>query len=400
MNLMTRALSRMLDPVLKTWFAQTSLTSKAGATVTPDSALSVAAFMAAARAVCVDTACMPTHLYRRLPEGGKERATDVGMYQLLHAQPNQRMDIFQFKIAQRMAQLMYGNSFALIQYDAWGSPVALWPLDPETVTFDVDGDTGELRYYYVLDGEVEGEFTQAEILHRRGLTRDGVTGLSVIQYAAESLGIAMVQQDDVSSFFKNGSRFGGFIRHPSTLSDRARENIQVSLANNTRGPDQAWKWKVIEEGMEIHEVGVAPKDAQLLESRQWSAIEACQWTDVPPWRIHMLENGLSYASLEQQFANYATFSLRQWYYGDDLAWTTQLLTESQRKEMFFETDPKSLLMGDTQARFEAYDKSLASGWMCVDEVRERENMNPLPDGSGKTFYKRLEAMGDTSAPPA
>lgn len=396
MGFASSMVSRLLDPLLAPYIASAwSRKSKSGAEINHDSALGLSAVMAAARAICVDTAGMPTHLYRRLPDGGKERATDDPRYRLAHLKPNPRMDIRDFRSAQRMARIFHGNSYALKQFDARGRVAALWPLRPETISFDV-GDDGNIRYFEWDGVEVGNEFAPGEILHTRGLTRDGITGLSVIKYAVDSLGLAKTQQDEVSSFFSNGSRFGGFIKHPATLSPTAKGNIETSLADNTRGSDNAWKWRVIEEGMEVVEVGVSPADAQLLESRKWSNIEVCQWFDVPPWRIHMLDNGLSYASMEQQFANYATFNLRQWYHADDLAWSTQLLSESEQDELFFETDPKALLMGDTQARFEAYDKALAGGWMCVNEVRSIENLNPIHGGD--TYYKRLEAMGDTSQP--
>lgn len=386
---------RILDPLLAPYIASVwSRVAKSGASIDHDSALTLSAVMQAARAVSVDTSGMPTHLYRRLPGGGKERAADDPRYRMLHTQPNPRMSIVDFKVAQRMAQLFHGNSYALKEFDARGRCVRLWPLRPETVTFDV-GDDGELHYYEWDGIETTNEFLPGEILHRRGLSRDGVTGLSVIKYATDSLGLAKTQQDEVSEFFHNGSRFGGFLKTDGTLSDTARKNIEKSLADNTRGTANAWKWRVIEEGLTPEEIGVKPAEAQLLESRKWSNIEVCQWFDVPPWRVHMLENGLSYASMEQQFSNYAVFNLRQWYYGDDMAWTTQLLSESEQEELFFETDPKALLMGDTAARYEAYTKALDGGWMCVNEVRAIENLNPIEGGD--SYYRRLDAMGEVGA---
>jgi len=390
-------MSRILDPILAPYLASAwRRVSKSGADINHDSALTLAAVMQAARAVSMDTAGMPTHLYRRLEGGGKERATDDPRYRLLHDQPNPRMNAQDFKVAQRMAQLFHGNAYALKQFDARGRVVALWPLRPETITFECAED-GTITYSTWNGLEAGEEFKPGEILHRRGLTRDGVTGISVIKYATDSLGLAKTQQDEVSSFFSNGSRFGGFIKHPGSMSPAAYARVKADLADNTSGSDNAWKWRVIEEGMEVVEVGVKPAEAQLLESRKFSGIEVCQWFDVPPWRLHMLESGLSYASMEQQGANYATYNLHQWYFGDDLTWTTQLLSEKEQETLFFETDPRELLRADIKARYEAHRVALELGFMCVDEVREIENMNPLPNGDGKVFYKRLDSMGNTTA---
>jgi hypothetical protein len=54
------------------------------------------------------------------------------------------------------------------------------------------------------------------------------------------------------------------------------------------------------------------------------------------------------------------------------------------------------------SRYDAYSKALNDGWMSVDEVRAKENLNPVPDGKGKGYREPLnmKPLGDKTPEPA
>src|SRR5690606_41822611 len=62
-----------------------------GVSVTPSTAMRSTAVYACVRLLAESIASLPLHLYRRLPNGGKERATDHPLYRLLRSQPNALM---------------------------------------------------------------------------------------------------------------------------------------------------------------------------------------------------------------------------------------------------------------------------------------------------------------------
>ena len=47
-----------------------------------------------------------------------------------------------------------------------------------------------------------------------------------------------------------------------------------------------------------------------------------------------------------------------------------------------EHNVNALLRGDIVSRFNAYHSALADGWMNRDEVRQRENLNPIGEETG------------------
>ena len=60
-----------------------------------------------------------------------------------------------------------------------------------------------------------------------------------------------------------------------------------------------------------------------------------------------------------------------------VALNKSVLLESEKEEYFFAADTYELTKGDADKRFGAYKEAIETGWMQVDEVREKENMEPL-----------------------
>ena len=52
-----------------------------------------------------------------------------------------------------------------------------------------------------------------------------------------------------------------------------------------------------------------------------------------------------------------------------------------KPELYFpEHNVEGLLRGDARSRFDAYAIGRNWGWLSVNEIRERENLNPIPEG--------------------
>ena len=53
-----------------------------------------------------------------------------------------------------------------------------------------------------------------------------------------------------------------------------------------------------------------------------------------------------------------------------------LLLENEKGQCFFAADMYELTKGDTDKRYSAYKTAAETGWMQIDEIREKENMEP------------------------
>src|SRR5689334_11105589 len=83
------------DPALARLFG--SAPTASGARVNESTALAVSAFWAAVTLIAGDVASLPLILYKRLPNGGKERFPSHPLYPVLHDTPNREMTSMIFR---------------------------------------------------------------------------------------------------------------------------------------------------------------------------------------------------------------------------------------------------------------------------------------------------------------
>jgi HK97 family phage portal protein len=357
----------------------------AGVSVSQETALTYAAVWQAVTLISGQVASLPLILYKRLDGGGKERFTGHPLYRLLHDEPNPEMSSFIFRETLQAHVLTWGNAYAEIQRNAGNAPVALWPIPPDRVTPDRDPRTNALLYR-VFNPKSGREVTipAADMLHIPGLGFDGAVGYSVIQKARESIGLGIAAERFGAAFFGNGSTFGGILTHPKALQPDARKRIRESVEQQHAGPARAHKFMLLEEGLSYTKIGVPPQDAQFLQTRQFQVEEIARWFNLPPHKLKHLERSTN-NNIEHQNLEYYIDCLRTWLVRWEQEIRRKLIAPAERKIQFAEFLVDALLRGDTASRYAAYAVGRQWGWLSPDDVRERENMNPLPGGAGEIY---------------
>jgi HK97 family phage portal protein len=272
-----------------------------------------------------------------------------------------------------------GNAFAEIQRDQGGRAMALWPLRPDKV--EVKRVNGQLRYIVDVPGEPvpQGLFAN-QVMHLRGLGYDGLIGYSPVAMARQAIGLALATEEFGARFFGNGAKPGGVLEHPGKLSKEAHDRLRKSWENRHQGLENAHRLAILEEGMKLHEVGIAPEEAQFLETRQFQTREIARMFRVPPHMLADLEGGASYASIEQMSLEFVIYTLTPWLVRLEQAIYRDLLTEAERRSYFARHLVAGLLRGDIKSRYEAYAQGRQNGWLSANDIRELEDMNPVEGG--------------------
>src|SRR5690625_4274769 len=108
------------------WVELTGTRTRAGVTITPDTALGHPAVLGAVRLLAELTASLPLITYERTKDG-RRRAEGHPVYRLLHAEPNPIQTPFVFKETVVLHLLTHGRAPVQIVRDGT-RPVALWPL--------------------------------------------------------------------------------------------------------------------------------------------------------------------------------------------------------------------------------------------------------------------------------
>jgi len=372
-----------------------------GSNVTADSALRVSAVYACVKVLAETIASLPLMLYERDGEG-KKHAYKHSLYSLLHDAPNDYMTSFEWREGLVAHIALRGDSYNEKVFTGSGKIKELIPLRP--IGMEVERVDGKIVYKYKHEDNKEEVFDAEKIWHTKnmpisctynGSTPEGLRGVSPISVARESVGLSLAADDYGGRFFSNMASVGLNAKFPAgvVLSENARTFLKESLAEYAK-PENKFKSIITENGGELVKIGMSNEDNQFLESRQFQIEEIARIFRVPPIMIGHPTNTMTFASAEQLFLAFVMFTIRPWCVRLEQSMNRYLLNDRERVRYFFEFNLDGLLRGDTAGRNQAFATARQWGWMNVDEIRAKENLNPLPNGKGEIY---LEPMNMTEA---
>lgn len=389
-NLSLADLNRLMDTAIL------GSPTTTGREVSAESALTMTAVWACVRILSETVASLPLVLYRRLGNGGKERAPDHPLYTLLHERPNPEMTSMELREALMGHLALWGNAYAEIQRrPATGDVLALWPLRPDRMKI-ARGDDGQLVYVYRLANNKEKVFDRSLILHLRGLSPNGIQGYSPLTVAREAIGLGLAAEEFGARFFGNGAVPGLVLQHPGVLGDDAHKRLRESWEERHSGLENAQRVAILEEGMTVEKIGVPPEDAQFLETRKFQVTEVARIFGVPLHMIADLDRA-TFSNIEQQSIDFVTRTVRPWTGRIEQRLGASLIAAVEQERYFVEHVLEGLLRGDIASRYQAYSIGRQWGWLSANDVRSIENMNPV---EGLDKYLMPLNMIDATDPDA
>lgn len=334
-------------------------------------------------------ASLPLNVYRYTDSGGKEKAIDHTLYRLLHDEPNPEMSSFIFRETLMTHLLLWGNAYAQIIRNGKGEVVAVYPLMPDRMSVDRDKN-GRLYYKYTKSNDDAPTMENgsvyldpSDVLHVPGLGFDGLVGYSPIAMAKNAIGLAIAAEEYGSKFYANGAAPSGVLEHPGTLKDP--ERVRNSWNSTFGGSSNSHKVAVLEEGMKYTPISISPNEAQFLETRKFQINEIARIFRVPPHMVGDLEKS-SFSNIEQQSLEFVKYTLDPWVIRWEQALYRSLLTEEEKKELFFKFNVEGLLRGDYASRMNGYATARQNGWMSANDIRELEDLDRIPEELGGDLY--------------
>lgn len=357
--------------------------TSSGVRFSDDGAMRSAAVAACVKVLSESVASLPLHVYKRLSNGGKERATQHYLYDLLHNQPNSFMSAYQWVEVAMVHLTLHGNHYSELFADSRGRVAAIQPLMPNLVE-PRQTKNGGLEYA-VRDGELATEriIPASRMLHIPGLGFNGLIGMSPISYARETIGMALAAEEFGARFFGHGMNPGHIMTMPEghRFDDEQTQKFMEDLSEKYGGLGKSHKVLVLPAGMNVNNVGIPPEDAQYLETRRFQVEEIARIYRVP---LHMINENTKTTSwgtgIESLTLGFVTYTLRPWLTRIEQVLDRKLLTQPERKSYFIEFLIADILRGDQLARSQYYTAAIQNGWMSRNEVRIIENMNPVEGG--------------------
>lgn len=255
-----------------------------------------------------------------------------------------------------------GNAFWRIERDTPADqPSALHVLDPNEVHVNEDG-TFSHRGRTLRAWQVQ----HLQLMRIPGRLR----GLGPIQAASMDLTGAADMRDYAGNWFHAGTVPNGVLKSEQHITAEQATSVKAQWLASVSGSEPA----VLGNGLDYKPFMLSPKDAQFLESRQFTTTDIARLFGIPGHlMLAVVEGGsMTYMSGQAADLSFTRWTLMAYLREIEEAFST-LLPRGQTAR--FNLD--AVLRPATKERYEAHKIGLDAGFLTDDEVREIEGLPPL-----------------------
>lgn len=366
-------------------FLGNGVKSAAGAFVSQSSAMQVTTVFACVSMISYDIAKLGAGLFSGQKKGSNTRAKGHFLDTLL-TRPHPLLTPFDFFSSMQMGVLLRGNAYAVIIRDGRGKPIKLWPVNPDRVAIweAPDGslfclvtrmglfETAQLR-------ELPLMIPYDDVLHLKGLSANGLTGLSPISMEREAIGLAIAQEQTASYFANHAARPSGVLSTDQKLTPESRKAVETAWKNSKGGAGNAGRSAILEAGLKWTPLSLTSVDMEFIAARNFQASEIARIFRVPGYKLGLDAKGGGKSSLTQMAQEYLNDTLSTWI----VMWEQRLIQtfEIDPTEMYVDFDESRILEADMETRYAANRIALGGQpWRIVNEIRAEEGLPPAEGG--------------------
>lgn len=333
-------------------------------------------------AIAKSISTLPINIYNTDEQGFNNIIYQHPLLKLLNKQPSKNITKYNFFYKIIDSILLKGNGYALIIRDNKGTVTALRYIHPERVTVTYNEIADVITYYVAGYNQ---PIASENILHFWQYSNDNVNGLSVINYAVNTLKSSSDAENHSANFFRSGAAYSGYLTvqgNPSPQQKQDAKNSWNSAMNGTDGNAVP----IIDSGLEFHKISVDAKDSQLIETRNFNLSEVCRFFNVPPQIIFDF-NKSSYSTLEQVNLMFLQQCLNPLLFCIEQELNRKLFLGSEADYLSVSFDRRELKNTDKVSTAQYYKDLFVNGILTQNEVRKELNLDNVENGD--KFYLQL-----------
>lgn len=348
---------------------------------------------------CVDKisksiARLPLYPYEVCSDMRKRIAYSDSAFEMLCFEPSPHMTRFNLMRALVVSALLKGDGFAVLERDSSGvaTSMVFRPYDAIMVETEVAGARGrQIRQYW--DIETNSIIDPPDMVHVMNFSYDGIRGVSTLEHARRTLGLADSSEEYAAKFFDaGGSSFGLLSTSDGRLNDEQRNQIRKEWLKNFN-PVNGKKTgiAVLEGGMKYQSIAINPVDAQLIETRQFSVPEICRFFDISPVMVHDLSKS-SYSTVEAVSIEFLTHALSAHLSNIELELRRKIYPPKMRRKRVIGFDTSAIIRSDNTSQANLYRTLGVIGAMTPNEVREKFSMPPIEGGDDAYIQVNMQKL--------
>lgn len=283
------------------------------------------------------------------------------------------------------SMLLRGNAYGLMigsDPAAPGLPLMIEWLNPDKIHWN------ESAYEWVYQGRA---LPATQVLHIPAMVlpgcREGVSPMTAARTLVESGKEGQKFQRD---WYRNRAVPSVIAKNTArTLDPEVADSAKERLTSTLR----SGKPFVTGSDWDITVMQLSADDAGFVTSAKLTATQVASIYGIPAEKIGGEAGGsLTYSTLEQNQIQYVSDGLRSWLVRLEEAFSSLLPTDAYVK---FNAD--ALIRADTKTRYEVHQIARTIGLNNTDELRQLEELEPLPDDAGKDYTPLGSGSADSPA---
>jgi phage portal protein, HK97 family len=268
-----------------------------------------------------------------------------------------------------------GRCVTYIERNDSNQVVNLWPLDPAHTRVDRirTGDRMTKIYRYLGNSYAARDVIDISFM----IKANQLDVRGPIAANKDAIGMAIAASRYGSKAFQSGGIPPAVIQGPfqsGASAVRASDDIAKTMVKMSNEGKSVMALPV---GHEIKTFGFNPEQMQLLELQRFSIEQIARIYSLPPVFLQDLTNG-TYSNTEQQDLHFVKHTLKRWIEQTEQELNLKLFPRNSNRYIEFNVD--GLLRGDFKTRMDAHAASIQNGIRTPNEVRDAENLPPMPAG--------------------
>lgn len=308
---------------------------------------------------------------------------------LLKIRPNPWMSSRDFFKALEVQRNIYGNAYAWIEFATAGRNAGhvtgIYPLDSTKVQIFIDDigllhHKGKLWYVYTDNKGTEYRIDPDEILHFKGLTIDGIVGMTPLEQLKNTIENAGAASQYLNNSFKTGLQTKGIIHYIGDLNPEAQRVFRERFEQMASGLKNANRVSLLPLGYQFQPLSLTMADAQFLENTQLTVKQIAAAFGVKNHQLNDLDRA-THTNVEHQQREFYVDTLMDILTGYEQEMTYKLFTNKELEDGYYvKFNVNAILRADPKTRYEGYRIAIQSGFMTANEVRALEELEPKEGG--------------------
>jgi HK97 family phage portal protein len=375
-------------------------------TVTPETAMQSPTVHAIVTGLSRRIATLPVRVQQETMRSGRKVNEDLPGHWVnrVLTRPNDWQDRVTFWLDAASWLIRYGNCYWVKAQGNTGPVRRLVPIPAGDMTIEQDLDTLDLVYRGQIGASRQQmTWTPRQVVHARTAARDGIVGNSPISDIKEAIALEIAAEHMGSEVFGNLAMPGLLFEYaPGTQGHKTDEERQRFIdefrARYTGGG--RWSPGFLPKGVQVASTPTIDNDkAQYLQLRQYQRSVIAGAFGVPLHLVGDLSKG-TFNNVHEQNRDVIMNVVMAYIQVFEAALERSLLTDADRNNgVIIRFNLDAALRADFKTRQEGLNLQRQAGVINVNEWREREGYNPIPEGDGGEEYWRQGPSGQSADAP-